>query len=553
MSDTDQISASKTPGASNVRWQFIDSSNNSRSNLRQVKRHVMQEYMRHKKSGARQSESEGEIPRPRPKRGRPRKNRIEKRNSTGKSTQNDAQAASKQLESIVSSEPQSMGENSRCDIKPKHNLFIEMPANNMLSGVQGLDPTFMPPFHEQAPRADVIQFSSGYVDTSLYTRSSIADNQVDAPASWSSTSESLSEFEESPRTMLSTAHTIPSNSIPSELSLDGQRLFDFYAKNIPAAFTNNRLGMFINWQDCNTLPGYDAQGPSLYFENHGPPTRPTSSIEPAPFQAPQTLKSMPSPQSSTSSSSDTSSPYMNPRSHSTNTSPTCLMDEIHTQCEEFLDLLRRYEQLALFQRSNPTPCDLLRHTAVQETSPIFQILASPPGAQFTSSGDRNQSVARLAVLVMLNAALWDYRYTPLQAGNFLRTLEQTIVDSEACMNGSVEAVLQILLECNDGYASNWSTSDNGDMNFSPTGSQFSPDFSQYSPTVPSPSARPWYAGRMLKIAKRLGADLWCRVGDFLFSCLSLQVLEPTVYLWEADLRREILDASLTSPVMPALM
>ncbi|KAJ5093362.1 hypothetical protein N7456_009223 [Penicillium angulare] len=554
MSAPDQISASNTPGASNVRWQFIDSSNNSRSNLRQVKRHVMQEYMRHKKSGARQSESEGEIPRPRPKRGRPRKNRIEKRTSTGKPTQNHVQLELEGVskESISSIESQPRGGDVQFDTELTNNLFIEIPTNNIPSGVQNPDTTFMLPFHGQAPQADNLQFPSGYVNTSLYANSNIANIQVDPPASWSSTSDSLSEFEESPRAMLSAARTIPSGSLPSALSLDGQRLLDFYSKDTTAAFTNTRHGMLINWQGY-TLPQFETQGPSLSFENHDPPTRPTLSIGPASIQPPQTLHSMPSPQSSTSSSSDTPSPYMNARSNSTHTSPTYPMDEIHIQCEYFLDLLRRCEQLALFQRSNPTSCDLFRHTAVQETSLLFQILASPPGAQFASPGEHKQTVTRLAVLVMLNAALWDYRYTPLHAGNFLRTLERTIADSEACMSGSVEAVLQILLECNDGYADNWSVGDDGNFNLSPTGSQFTPDFSQYSPTGSSPSARPWYAGRMLKIAKRLGADSWCRVGDLLFSCLSLQISEPNIYLWEASLRREILDATLTNYGMPSSM
>ena len=161
-------------------------------------------------------------------------------------------------------------------------------------------------------------------------------------------------------------------------------------------------------------------------------------------------------------------------------------------------------------------------------------------------------VARLTALIMLNAALWDYRYSPIHAGTFLKTLEKSMVDSEVSMSGSVEAILQILLACKDGCADDPVTGIDGSTVSSTTAGS-APDFTQYSPTAKSPSARPWYAGRMLKIAKRLNADSWHRVNNFLFYCLTLQVPESNVYLWEAELRREILDAPLTSYIMPSLM
>lgn len=228
----------------------------------------------------------------------------------------------------------------------------------------------------------------------------------------------------------------------------------------------------------------------------------------------------------------------------------CPMDEFRLQCEEFLDFLRRCEQLALYQKDNPKSCDLSRYTTISEDSILFRILAAPPGLRFTASGDRKQMVTRLTALMMLNAALWDYRYTPVQGATFLKTLEKSVIDSEVSMNGSVEAILQILLACNDGTVNTWATGAEGTI--SPVLSEGVPDFTQYSPTATSPSARPWFAGRMLKVAKRLGSESWYRVNDFLFSCLTLQVSESTVYSWEGDLRREILDAPLTSYVMPAL-
>ena len=159
-------------------------------------------------------------------------------------------------------------------------------------------------------------------------------------------------------------------------------------------------------------------------------------------------------------------------------------------------------------------------------------------------------VARLAALMMLNAALWDYRYAPMHAATFLNTLEQAMVYSEVGMSGSLEAMLQILLACNDGCTNDWTNKFDGTT--TPLADN-TPDFSQYSPLATSPSARPWFVGRMLKIAKRLSPDSWHRINDFLFDCLTFRVTEPSAYLWESDLRKEILDAPLTSYVMPSLM
>lgn len=115
-----------------------------------------------------------------------------------------------------------------------------------------------------------------------------------------------------------------------------------------------------------------------------------------------------------------------------------------------------------------------------------------------------------------------------------------MVHSEVSMSGSVEAILQIVLECNDGSTDALAAGANGTV--SPAFSEQLLDFTQHSHTAGSPSARPWFAGHLLKIVKRLNADSWHSINDFLFSYLTLQVHKPSARLWEADLRREILDA-----------
>ncbi|KAJ5648370.1 hypothetical protein N7490_004742 [Penicillium lividum] len=644
-------SGGNTSNSSNGRWQFIDASDNRRSNLTQVKRHVMQEYMRQKKGESRQSDGEEDTNRPPPKRGRPKKANTLKRKSA-KNAKNDNQSASNA--STEESGPLSTEGSVLDDVETTQDWYHGIPTSS-----HPHTPFYQLPFRDPLPETQGSPFLPDFAH--IAPRDSFSSSPAALASPW--------EIARSPRTIMSAARTDPFNSLPLELDLDGQRLFDFYVNDMPAcsygthfrspkahnwytsvfvpegmkggvafqntvlvhaantwawvrnetettdtlihrdraismlrehlsknprdnsdvaivsclsaaaledfdprpghkeiswvhmraaremirsrggpaAFFNTRLGMLINWQDY-ILSGYETHGPSFSFEH---PTAIKALPDPTPPQTSDSIIAIPSPPSSISSALSDTSPCVEPPSIAQQISTTYPMDEIRLQCEEFLDFLRRCEQLALYQKDNPGSCDPSRHTSVSETSPLFQILAAPPGSRFTSSGDRKQMVARMTALMMLNAAFWDYRYSPPHAGTFLRTLEQAIVDSEVSMSGSVEAILQILLSCNDGYTPEWVASPDGSI--SPVRSEFTPDFTQYSPSATSPSARPWFAGRMLKIAKRLSADSWYRINDFLFSCLTMQLSEPTAYLWETDLRREVLQAPLTSYVMPSLM
>lgn len=658
MAAADSGSSNTTKGPANVRWQFIDSSNNSRSNLTQVKRHVMQEYMRQKKGTSHNSESEEDTS-GRPKRGRPKKTRAGKRRSTGNAgvDTSSTQPRAARKKAAVTEEEDAPAHIE--DIRPA--IFSEAIDSSLVGEM--LETTALP-FRTSPMQLN--GYSFGFND--LFSTSPRSPDQMAgfrSLVSWSPTPTTSFEFPKSPRTILSAARTDPFNTLPLELDLEGQRLFDFYVNEMPscsygthfrsnkahnwytkvfvpeamkgavafqntvlvhaantwawvrnetetsytlvhrdravtmlrqhlsnnprdnsdvaiisclsaaaledfdprpghkeiswvhmraaremirtrggpAAFANTRLGMLINWQDY-ILSGYETHGPSFFFEQHRAalPTsfkRSCSSSQPS-----DNLHCMPSPPESTPSPSSENT-SMEPIQTTIPLEIISSIDEIRLQCEEFLDFLRRCEQLALYQQDNPETCDLSRHTTVEQTSILYQILNAPPGARFTASGDRKQMVARMTALIMLNTGLWDYRYTPIRAGTFLKTLEQAMIDSEVSMSGSVEAILQILLECNDG-----STDGNGTV--FPAFSEQLPDFTQYGATTGSPSARPWFAGRMLKVAKRLSAGSWHRINGFLFSCLTLQVHEPTAYLWEDGLRQEILDAPLTSYIMPSL-
>ncbi|KAJ5835058.1 hypothetical protein N7447_001084 [Penicillium robsamsonii] len=625
---------SNAPDPSPVRWQFIDSSNNSRSNLTQVKRHVMQEYMRQKKGGARQSESEEE--QPRAKRGRPKKTRAAIRKSE-KKVKSDGDYNIGQFRARRSTRKQVTYKEDLI-VQVNRDMFASNPISSDPSLIVSDDMSSFAPFRPSSAQSHDLPLPlDGFVD--VHSQSSPTPELYFNNIAWSSPSTVPYQFVPSPSTIVSDAQTNPFNALPVELGRDGHRVFDSYVNDVPAcsygtpyrspiangytsafvpettkgeiqnsllcrdravsmlresrsdiphdisdaaiiaclnaasfekcdhrlghkeissahmraaremirarggpaAFANTRIGMMINWENP-ILPGFETHGPNFFYEydQHTPVSSETLASLPHPIPVPH---SMPSPPYSTSSAFSEVSPSPEPRTLLPPNFQSIPIDETKFQCDEFLDFLRRCEQLALYQRDNPQSSYITRHTAVQETSILNQILAAPPGARFPTPADRKQTVTRLTALITLNAAMWDYRNTPARAAIFLDTLEKSLVGSEVGMNGSVDAMLQILLDCTDGTADSWSTSADGFAAAGPV--EELPDFSQYFLTATSPSARPWFTDHMLKIASRLSALSRYRVNEFLFSCLTLQVQEPSAGLWEEDLRQEILDQPTT--------
>ncbi|KGO69383.1 hypothetical protein PITC_065190 [Penicillium italicum] len=643
MSTSLDQTATNAPDASNVRWQFIDSTNNRRTNLTQVKRHVMQEYMRHKKCSARQSDSEEEAPRL--KRGRPKKNRGAQPRSEKKAKsegENNDQPRARRSTGNQSTRKEDLNVEDSCDVFVSNAIPPEPPL------IESNDPPSFPPCRPSSAHSqDIPPPLDSFVD--IQPQGSPSHDLYFDNFSWPSPNALPYQFIPSPTTMANDTHTDTFNPVPISLDGEGHRIFDSYVNDMPASygsqyrypianngytsafvpetmksetpnpllrrdrtfstlrehradyphdisdtaiisclsaaaledcnprpghkeisrvhmraahemirarggsavFANTRIGMMINWQDY-LLPGYETPGPSFFYDHdqQAPVLSESLPTLPQPFSNP---RSMPSPPYSTSSAFSEVSPSPEPQTLLPAHPQANPADEIKFQCEEFFDFLRRCEQLALYHRDNPQSSYITRHTAVEETSILHQILAAPPGARFPTPDNRKQIVARLTALMTLNAAMWDYRNTPARAAIFLDTIEKSVVDSEVGMNGSVEAMLQTLIECSDGTLDGWPTSADGFASAVPV--EELPDFSQYFPTATSPAARPWLparmlkvawlAARMLKVANRLGSLSWYRVSEFLFSCLTLRVQESPMALWEAELRREILDASIT--------
>ncbi|GAB1194559.1 hypothetical protein APSETT444_003805 [Aspergillus pseudonomiae] len=588
-----------------IEWQFIDASNNSRSNLTQVKRHVMQQYMRQKRASGQPSDDAEQTvveshSAPRKSTRRPRKGRT----STGDTAQKGKEEGvnSQRQKNVQSSSAQ----RSKVKVAPNKDSMddlVEEIERDFGPGVIASAETRTDPFNSLPMDLDaegqrLFDFYVNEMPACSYGshfRSAKAHNWytavfvpegmkgavtfqntilVHAANTWAW----VRNEEETDYTLVHRNRAIsmlrdhmtrnPGDisdvAIIACLSAAGLEDFDprpghkeiswvhmraaremIRARGGPAAFENTRLGMLINWQDY-ILSGYETNGLSFFFEYN--PSVKQSFKEPSQWQdsitqtsnlTPSPLPSMPllSPGDALSHSA-----LINPSNSLTFLSPE---DEIRHQCDEFIDFLKRCEELSISHRSNRanTPASV-RYTAFQETSLLYSILAAPPGLRFTASGNRKQFVARLVALIMLNAALWDYRNSVQHSETFLWTLEQAVLASEVDTSGSVEALLQIMLECNDGITT-------PDMSSTSLGAQGVPDFTQYSPAAKTQYGRPWFAGRMLKVAKRLSLNSWMIVHDFLFSCLTL-CLETPVSLWERELRQEILSAPLTSYIMPAL-
>ncbi|OJJ51677.1 hypothetical protein ASPZODRAFT_138751 [Penicilliopsis zonata CBS 506.65] len=558
--------------AAERRWQFIDSSKNPRSNLTQVKRHVMQEYIRQKRSDS-QSDAADDNPPPLPVR-KPRRPRRRKNGENNTSLEGGREGNT--LSMIKETEgamvllvetwnqqlsPQTTLSAARTD--PFNTLPLELDARSqeLFDFYVNVMPACSYGAHFRSPRAHnwyTAVFVPEGMKGPVAFQNTVLVHAANTQAWVRNETETTDTLIHRGRAIQMLRehrachpHDTSDEAIVASLSAAALEDFDprpghkeiswvhmraaremIRNRGGPAAFANTRLGMLINWQDY-ILSGYETYGPSFHYEHV-----PLASASPSTSTQTSALHSIPSPPSSMSPST--------PESPSAKvqliyTSP---YDEIYSQCEEFLYFLQRVEQLARHQtRHLETATGPLRRTAFQTTAPLYEILASPPGQRFTSSGDRKQFIARLTALIILNAALWDYRASVRRTEYFLSTLEQAVLHSEVNESSSVEALLQILLECQDGKYDHhhWRHESDGDGDDDADDDDV--DFSQYPPGSRTAYGRPWFAGRMLKIAKRLKLPLWLRVAESLFDWLTLSVDGESI---DADeLRGEILSAPMT--------
>ena len=256
----------------------------------------------------------------------------------------------------------------------------------------------------------------------------------------------------------------------------------------PSTLTENpRMGKLVNWSDY-MMQGYQSHGPSFFFDD------------------------------------------TNGRSGQGSANLDRVADqEMRDALEELLQFLRCLESLALvqanFARTGLGPQRApLRYGSFSEQSSLRRLLSDPPAPRYgdSSLGARRQLLARMAALLTINAANWQYRHSVELGESFLEELGEAVQTNELEKSLSAEGLCQTLL------------SGSGNPALEDT-------------------ERPWLVGRMLKIAKRLSRRNWDRLSEILLSFLTLdEDLQPSVGEWEAEVRDEVLGRAATEYVMPAL-
>lgn len=252
----------------------------------------------------------------------------------------------------------------------------------------------------------------------------------------------------------------------------------------PSALQSSpRLAMVINWSDY-MMAGYHSSSPSFFFDHH----------------------------------------------HQRRDMAGAARREVHETVDEFLQFLRCMEHLAQVQ-SNFARTGLgpqrapLRYTSFAQESPMSRILAGGPRPrprpENLQMSNEKQTIARMACLLLLNAANWQYRHSNELMEAFLAEINAAIARNGLDRSLSSEALCQILLR---------------------------------GPANPAleDSERPWLVGRMLKLVKRLGLASWVRLENTLTGFLNLEGVgnQGSVEEWENAIHWEVFKRPAVEQVMP---
>lgn len=230
----------------------------------------MQEYMRQKKGDPQHGESEEEDAPIRPaKRGRPKSTRTAKRKSTRNAAHGTSRSTTKEKQPVEDTQqiPTLSHNDAPADIEDIGQEWISavstssnppalpVPAQGIVNLPYRTSP--IQPYNPFQPR--------NLRRISPQTQSPLSD--LSSLASWSSAPTTPLEFTQSPRSIMSAARTDPFNTLPIELDIDGQRLFDFYVNDMPACSygTHFRSLKAHNWYTAVFVP--EAMKGAVAFQN----------------------------------------------------------------------------------------------------------------------------------------------------------------------------------------------------------------------------------------------------------------------------------------------
>jgi hypothetical protein len=186
---------------------------------------------------------------------------------------------------------------------------------------------------------------------------------------------------------------------------------------------------------------------------------------------------------------------------------------------EFTTFLLNLSHLSLthstpsYRHTNPR-----RHTAFLPNSPLHRLLSAPPTARVGIHTPRIQRACRLASLIYINAALWDFRTSTTKTDAFLKALKIKVIEHGLDWNISPESFTLTIL---DGVGKGLDR-----------------------------EGRTWFTGRMVNVAKRLCRQSWDRVEEWLMGCLTMEQMGwegegGSFWEWEMRLRDELMEAPLS--------
>lgn len=191
------------------------------------------------------------------------------------------------------------------------------------------------------------------------------------------------------------------------------------------------------------------------------------------------------------------------------------------QCSELVAFLKCVEWRASTQlgrrgktsRGRAVP---LHVSTFEPGGALFSLASGSNSLRYGKSGQFKQSICRLASLMIIHVAMWQYRDEPDVMQGFFVDLIQNVREYGLDKRMSSEALVQILL-CHS-----------------------------QAPVFWGPE-RLWVVGRMVKIVQRLSKSTFDKLNDMLLKCLRMGPdLACGIDDWEQELRDEILQAPLIS-------
>jgi hypothetical protein len=197
---------------------------------------------------------------------------------------------------------------------------------------------------------------------------------------------------------------------------------------------------------------------------------------------------------------------------------------LRLSCEEFITSLEHFQWLSLSRKaylqnvelSTPSASNVgAVNRAFRPGTVLYRLLSSRLEGRHGSGLQRSsriQSLCRLASLIYIHAALWDYRQSLMSTDQYVSWIQSHVEDTSN-WNGSIETLLWILLTLGDnGRSQN--------------------------------SKRLRFVLRMMTIARLLSFESWNKVNDILFYSLMVEdspVAKAFDLGWNAEkIRAEIM-------------